>query len=64
MLPARILSDESDMSFIVLESAAAILTFLIGLEMRRQHLPWRSVLVRSLIVLGVLTAMIGMWRGR
>ena len=48
----------------VLESAAAILTILIAMEMRRQRLPWRSVLIRSLGVLAVLTAMIVMWRGR
>jgi hypothetical protein len=52
------------MTFILLESGAAILTFLIGLEMRRQQLSWRSVVVGSLIVFAVLTAAIAMWRGR
>lgn len=52
------------MSFMVLESGAVIVTMLVALEMRRQRLAWRSVLVRSLGVLGVLTAMIVMWRGR
>ncbi len=51
------------MNFIVLESGAVILTLLVAMEMRRQQLSWRSVLIRSLIVLGVLTAMIAMWRG-
>jgi hypothetical protein len=51
------------MSFVMLESGALILTFLVGWEMRRQRLPWRSVLVRSLIMLGVLSAVIAMWRG-
>lgn len=52
------------MTFTVLETGAIILALLIGLEMRRQQRPWRSVLVRSLIVLGVFTALIVMWRGR
>ena len=52
------------MSFMVLESAAIILTLLVAMEMRRQRLAWPSVLIRSLGVLGVLTAMIAMWRGR
>jgi len=52
------------MSFMELESAAIILTLLIAREMRRQRLAWRSVLIRSLGVLGALTAMIAMWRGR
>ena len=52
------------MSFMVLESGAVILTLLVAMEMRRQRLSWRSVLIGSLIVLGALTAMIGMWRGR
>jgi len=52
------------MSFVVLESAAIILALLVAMEMRRQRLAWRSVFVRSLGVLGALTAMIVMWRGR
>jgi hypothetical protein len=51
------------MSFTLLESGAVILTLLIGFEMRRQRLPWRSVLVRSFIVLGIATGVIAMWRG-
>lgn len=51
------------MSFLVLESGAVILSLLIGLEMRRQRRPWGTVVVRSLIVLGVLTATIVAWRG-
>jgi hypothetical protein len=53
----------SHMSFLVLEIAAVVLTLLAGLEMRRQRMPWRSVLVRSVIVLAVLTTLIGLWRG-
>ena len=52
------------MSFMVLESGAVVLTLLVAMEMRRQRLAWRSVLIRSLLVLGALTAMIAMWRGR
>jgi hypothetical protein len=48
----------------MMESAAVIVTVLMGLEMRRQQVPWRSVVVRSVIALGILTAMIVMWRGR
>jgi hypothetical protein len=59
-----ILGEEYDMSLMVLESGAVILTLLVGWEMRRQQLAWRSVLIRSLILLGILTAMIAMWRGR
>jgi hypothetical protein len=51
------------MTFMMLESAAMVLTLLIGWEMRRQHVPWRSVIVRSLIALGVLTGVIVAWRG-
>jgi hypothetical protein len=51
------------MSFVILESGALILTLPVGWEIRRQRLPWRSVLVRSLIMLGVLSALIGMWCG-
>jgi len=52
------------MSFMVFEGGAVLVTVLVALEMRRQRLGWRSVLIRSLGVLGVLTAMIVMWRGR
>jgi len=52
------------MIFVMMESAAVILAFLMGWEMRRQKVPWRSVVVRSVIALGILTAMIVMWRGR
>lgn len=52
------------MTFVMMESGAVILTLLMGLEMRRQKVPWRSVVVRSVIALGILTAMIAMWRGR
>jgi hypothetical protein len=52
------------MTFMMLESGAVVLTLLIAMEMRRQRLSWQSVLVGSLIVLGALTAMIAMWRGR
>lgn len=55
---------EYDMTFVMMESGAVILTLLMGLEMRRQKVPWRSVVVRSVIALGILTAMIAMWRGR
>jgi len=48
----------------VLESGAVILTLLVAIEMRRQRLAWRSVIIRSLGVLAVLTTMIAMWRGR
>jgi hypothetical protein len=52
------------MSFTVLEGVAVILTLLVAMEMRRQRLAWRSVVIRALGVLGVLTIMIAMWRGR
>jgi hypothetical protein len=52
------------MSFVMLESGAAVLTLLVAMEMRRQRLPWRSVFIGSLIVFGALTVMIVMWRGR
>jgi len=52
------------MTFIVLESGAIMLTLLTGWEMRRQQVSWQRVLVRSLIQIGILTAMILMWRGR
>ncbi len=52
------------MSFMVLESGAVVLTLLVAMEMRRQRLSWRAVLIRSLLVLGALTTMIAMWRGR
>ena len=48
----------------MLEIGAVILTLLTGLEMRRQRVPWRSVLLRSLIILGIFTGAIAMWRGR
>jgi hypothetical protein len=51
------------MSFVMLQGAAVILTLLIGWEMRRQRMPWRSVVIRSLIVLAVLTGLIVAWRG-
>jgi hypothetical protein len=54
----------SNMSFVMMESGAVILTLLMALEMRRQQLPWRRVVVRSLIALGILTGMIALWRGR
>jgi len=60
----RIPTTQNDMTFMVLESAAVILTLLVAMEMRRQQLSWRSVLIGSLTVLGALTAMIAMWRGR
>ena len=52
------------MSLAIMETGAVILTLLMGLEMRRQKMPWRSVVVRLLIALGILTAMIVLWRGR
>ena len=51
------------MRFVTLEVAAIILTLLMGFEMRRQRVPWRSVVVRSLIALVFLTVMIALWRG-
>lgn len=51
------------MTFMMLESGALAVTLLVGWEMRRQQMPWRSVIVRSLIVLGVLNAVIVAWRG-
>lgn len=51
------------MSFMVLESGAVILTLLVVWELRRQQRSWRSVVVYSLIMLGVLTALIIAWRG-
>jgi len=52
------------MTFGILESGAVLLTLLIAMEMRRQQMSWRSVLLCSLAVLGTMTAMILMWRGR
>ena len=52
------------MIFIMLESGAVALTILIALEMRRQRMTWGSVFLRSLVVLGAVTCMIVMWRGR
>ena len=52
------------MSFIMMESGAVVLTILVALEMRRQRLSAQSVFLSSLFVLGSLTAMIVMWRGR
>jgi hypothetical protein len=52
------------MTFVILESGAVVLTVLVAMETRRQRLSWRSVFLRSLIVLGSLTAMIVMWHGR
>ena len=34
---------EYDMIFVMMESAAVILAFLMGLEMRRQKVPWQGV---------------------
>jgi hypothetical protein len=51
------------MSLVLLESGVAILTFLAGAEMRRQRMPWRAVLVRSLILFMGLTLAILLWRG-
>ncbi len=51
------------MTFVILESAALVLTLLIGWEMRRQQMPWQSVIGLSLIVLGVFAATIVGWRG-
>jgi hypothetical protein len=52
------------MSFALLESGALIVAVLTALEMRRQQLPWRSVVIRSLIVLAILTVAIAWWRGQ
>lgn len=51
------------MTFVMMESGAIILTLLMGLEMLRQKVPWRSVVIRSVIALGLLTAVIATWRG-
>jgi hypothetical protein len=51
------------MSFAILETGAVVLALLMGLEMLRQRIPWRAVLIRSLIALAVLTLMIVFWRG-
>jgi hypothetical protein len=51
------------MTFILLEGGAVILVFLIVLEWRRQQLPWKRVVIRSVIILAVFTAIIGAWRG-
>jgi hypothetical protein len=52
------------MSLVLLEGGAIVLTLLVAMEMRRQRRPWRSVLIGSLVVLGIATVMILMWRGR
>jgi hypothetical protein len=57
------LADDEGMTFMMLESGAAVLTLLMGWELRRQRRSWRSVVVLSLISFGVLTAMIIAWRG-
>ena len=51
------------MTLILLEGGVAILTLLAGAEMRRQQVPWRTVVVRSLIVFAGLTGAILLWRG-
>lgn len=51
------------MTFMTLESGVLVLALLIGWEMRRQRVPWRSVIVRSSIVFGLLTAVVVAWRG-
>lgn len=51
------------MSFAILETGAVVLALLMALEMLRQRIPWRAVLIRSLIALAVLTLVIGLWRG-
>jgi len=51
------------MTFMLLEGGAVVVTLLVALEWRRQQLPWRRVVIRSVIMLGVFTAMIGAWRG-
>jgi ABC-type cobalamin transport system permease subunit len=55
---------EPAITFMVLETGAVIFTVLVAMEMHRQQLSSRSVLIGSLVVLGTLTAMIVMWRGR
>jgi hypothetical protein len=50
------------MSSMVLESGAILVTLLIAIEMRRQQQSWRTVLVSSLVALGIFTAMILSWR--
>jgi hypothetical protein len=52
------------MTFALLESGAVVVALLAGLEMHRQQLSWRTVVVRSVIILGILTTMIVLWRGR
>jgi hypothetical protein len=50
------------MTSMVLESGAILVTLLIAIEMRRQQQSWRTVLVSSLVALGIFTAMILSWR--
>jgi predicted Co/Zn/Cd cation transporter (cation efflux family) len=52
------------MTFLMLEGAALFLTLLVGWEMRRQRVPWRTVVIRSAMVLALLTVVIIAWRGR
>ena len=52
------------MSFLVLEGGAVVFTLLFAMEMSRQRQSWRAVLISSLTVLGTLTVMIALWRGR
>ena len=52
------------MSFMALEGGVVVFTLLIAMEMLRQRRPWRSVLISSLTVFAMLTAMVVMWRGQ
>lgn len=51
------------MSIAIMESGALILTFLMGLEMYRQRIPWRGLIVRCAVAFAILTIMIVSWRG-
>ena len=51
------------MIFVMLESGALILTLMMGWEMHDQHMSWRSIVIRLLVVFSLLTAIIVTWRG-
>lgn len=52
------------MTFLMLESGAVTLAVLIAVEMWNQRRSWAFIVGGSLAVLGILTLMIGMWRGQ
>jgi len=50
-------------SLLLLEGGVAALTLTGAWQMRRQRLPWRAVITRSIILFSALTVMPFCWRG-